>query len=51
MQTLVNVEVIPYKSFKDKVRIAKKYEGCAKVEDMGGYIYVMKVVKIKEWVM
>lgn len=49
MQTLVNIEVIPYRNFKEKMRITKKYSGCAKVEDLGNAIYVLKVVRISEW--
>lgn len=37
---LVTVEVIPYKDFKEKIRIVALYAGKAKVQVYDNYVYV-----------
>ncbi len=34
------VRVIPYKTFKDKLKIVKKYDGVAKIEIFNKYVYI-----------
>jgi hypothetical protein len=37
-----NVMAIPYKNFKQKIRLSKKYLKEYKVEDLGGVLYMEK---------
>lgn len=38
-QRLRIVEMIPFKSFKEKIRLTKKYEKC-RVEVISNYLYI-----------
>lgn len=37
-----NIVAIPYKNFKHKIRLTKKYLGKYKVEDLGNVLYMEK---------
>ena len=39
------IEVIPYRSFREKIRIVKTVEGKAKIEIHKDYIYVERTEK------
>ena len=39
------VEIIPFKTFKEKIAITKKFDGKAKIEIHKNYIYVEQIVK------
>lgn len=42
---LVIIEIIPYKTFKEKIRIVKAYDGKAFIEVTKGYIYIERYEK------
>ena len=42
LEELITVEYIPYKTFKDKIKITKEYRGKAKMEIYKDYVYVEK---------
>ncbi len=45
METLVTIIAIPFKTFKDKIKIVKQYEKVAKVEIIDNIIYIKKYAK------
>lgn len=44
-KTLINVEAIPYRNFKEKLHLIDKYKSIKRyrVEDLGGLIYVTEL--------
>lgn len=42
LEELITVEYIPYKTFKDKIKITKKNLGKAKIEIYENYVYLEK---------
>lgn len=46
METLKVIEFIPYKDFKEKLKLTKEYDGKAKIEIVEDkYMYVEREVK------
>lgn len=39
------IEVIPYRTFKEKLRIVKEHEGRGRIEIHSNYIYVERIEK------
>ena len=37
---MIVIEVIPYKTFKERLQVTKKYEGKAKITIYDRYIYI-----------
>ncbi len=47
-EVLTTIEVIPYNTFKEKIKITKKLKGC-KIEVHKGYIVTEKVRECKSY--
>lgn len=45
--TLVDIEVIPYKNFKEKLKITKNLHGSITVEDLKSAIMIIRLRKEK----
>ena len=46
VETLKVIELIPYKDFKEKLKLTKEYDGSGKVEIIDDkYVYVERVEK------
>lgn len=39
---MLTVQAIPYKNFKEKIRIIKQYEKTCYVKDLGNIIYILE---------
>lgn len=42
---LVVIEVVPYRCFKEKIRIVKSFEGKGKIEIFKGYVYIEQLIR------
>lgn len=44
---VIVIEVIPYSTFKEKIRLVKAYSGQGKIEIFDSYVYIEKIERNK----
>lgn len=49
MESLIVIEYIPFRTFREKIDITKEYDGKAKIEIDEKHIYVERI-EVEEWI-